>query len=269
MSAPVPSEDAVSTVSCDAEPPVSQGDDHGNAHGGHTANQPECAIPSTPPSYTADQLAQFQQEDDVQELLFVTEHYLKRPLTPTDINTILFWYEELKQPLDLVEYLVEYCIGKGHTSLQYMNKVAISWKEEGIDTVAKAKRAASSYSKAHFAVMRALGINGRNLIPSETAMIDTWSKTYGFTQDIIEEACRRTIAATHQPNFEYADSILKSWHQQQVHNLTDVVRLDTAYQKSKAIADRNRKTASAGKFNNFAQRRYDYDKLEQQLLGNR
>ncbi len=225
---------------------------------------------STPsgPTYTAAQLTAFQEKEDIRELLFVTEHYLKRPLTPTDINTILFWYDELHFSADMIEYLIEYCIGKGHTSIRYMDKVALGWQKEGISTVSQAKRASSAFGQLHFSVMRAFGITGRNLIASETAYIDKWSKTYGFAPDIITEACRRTISSTHQPSFEYADSILGRWHKLGVHHLNDIAKLDSDYQNKKKAANTGNKAASPNRFHNFDQRSYnDYDKLEQQLLG--
>lgn len=217
-------------------------------------------------NYTAAELAAFQEKEAVSELLFVTEHYLKRPLTPTDLNTIFFWYDELAFPVNLIEYLVEYCLGKGHNSLRYMEKVALSWKKEGINTVERAKCASSAFSQIHFTVMRALGISGRNLVPSETTLIDKWSKSYGFTADIITEACRRTITATHQPSFEYTDGILDRWHKQNVHHLSDIAKLDSDYQNTKKSTAVGNKSAAPNKFHNFKQRTYDYDKLEQQLL---
>lgn len=238
-----------------------------------TATTEQKAPPIQPsparPSYTAAQLAAFREKDTISELLFVTEHYLKRPLTSTDIQTIFFWYDELKLTVEIIEYLIEYCVGKGHTSMRYMDKVAISWQEDGIRTIEQAKRASSAYSKLHFSVMKALGISGRNLVASETACIDKWDKTYGFTPDIITEACRRTISATHQPSFEYADGILRKWYEQGVHHLKDVVKLDSEYQKSKTASSLSNKAVSANRFHNFQQRTYDYEKLEQQLLNNR
>ena len=216
--------------------------------------------------YTAEELLAFQEKDNIRELLFVTEHYLKRPLTPTDINTILFWYEELHFPVELIEYLVEYCLGKGHISLRYMNSVALAWKEAGITTVEQAKRASSAFSKLHFAVMRALGISGRNLISTEIACIDKWAQTYGFTEDIITEACRRTITNTHQPSIEYTDRILENWHRRNVRKLSDIAQADSDYQREKKAAPEIKKTGSSNKFHNFPQRNYDYDELEQQLL---
>lgn len=219
--------------------------------------------------YSAAQLAAFQEKSEISELLFVTEHYLKRPLTPTDMDTILFWYDGLKFSVDLIEYLIEYCIGKGHTSLRYMDKVAMGWHSEGITRVEQAKRAISAYSQLHFSVMRALGISGRNLVASEVSYIDKWSGQLGFTPDIIAEACRRTISSVHQPSFEYTDGILGRWHKQEVHSLNDIARLDSQFQKTRTTAAPQNKGAAPNRFNNFSQRTYDYDKLEEQLLGQR
>ena len=217
-------------------------------------------------SYSAAEMAAFQEKENISELLFVTEHYLKRPLTSTDLNTIFYWYDVLKLSVDLMEYLIEYCVGKGHTSLRYMDKVALSWKEEGIATVEQAKRSSSAFSQLHFSVMRALGIQNRNLIAQETAYIDKWSKEFGFPQDIITEACRRTIAATSQPSFEYTDRILESWHKQGVHHLNDITKLDSERQNARKTAATQNKAAAPNRFKNFNQRTYDYDDLEQKLL---
>lgn len=222
--------------------------------------------PATPQksSYTASDMKVFQEKEEVQELLFVAESYLGRTLTPTDIQTLLYWYDGLGFSTDLIVYLLEHCIAKGHSSLRYMEKVALNWKDSNITTVEEAKRSSNAHSQTYFSVMKALGISKRNLVPTESAYIDKWTREFGFSQDIIAEACSRTISATHQPSFEYTDTILTNWHRQQVHQLSDIAKLDTAYQKSKT-ANRTARTTS-NKFNDFPQRSYDIDKLESQLL---
>lgn len=224
---------------------------------------PKPDIPKKP-SYTANEMNAFQEKEEVQELLFVAESYLGRMLTPTDIQELLYWYDVLGFSTDLIVYLLEHCISKGHSSFHYMRKVALNWKDSGITTVEQAKSDSTAHSQTYFSVMKALGISNRNLVPKETAYIEKWSKELGFSQDIIAEACSRTISATHQPSFEYTDKILSDWHKQQVHHLSDIARLDSAYQKSKT-ANRSTRTAS-NKFNDFPQRSYDIDKLESQLL---
>ena len=42
--------------------------------------------------------------------------------------------------VDLIDYLIEYCVGRDHRSIRYIETVAMAWKEEGITTVEMAKR---------------------------------------------------------------------------------------------------------------------------------
>lgn len=218
-------------------------------------------------TYTLEQVEQFQDNEAVQEILFITENYLGRTLNTTDIRTILYWYDGLKFSPELIEYLIETSISNGHTSLRYMEKAALSWSEKGITTVAEARKANTLHSQWVYGVMNAFGISGRNLIAKETEFAEKWAKEYGFSMDIIKEACRRTIAATGKARFEYADTILTNWHKNHVHTLEDVVKLDTAHRaKSTTRAKEAAEPVQSSRFHNFPQRTYNYDKLEQQLL---
>lgn len=222
-----------------------------------------------PAAYSREQMENFQKDEAVREVLFITENYLGRTLNPTDIQTILYWYDGLHFSTDLIEYLIETCISNGHTSLRYMEKIALSWAGSGIRSVAEAKSERSLHHQDTYAVMKAFGISGRNLIASELSAIRKWTGSYAMSMDIIREACRRTIAATGRASFEYADSILTSWYRNNVHTINDIVKLDAAHQKSHPAArskESAARPASANRFNNFPQRTYNYDQLEKQLL---
>ena len=218
--------------------------------------------------YSLDEMKAFSEDPDVAELLFIMESYLKHPLSSSEMNTVFFWIDSLHFSRDLVEHLVEHCITNGHSSLRYMDKVAMGWAENGITTVEQAKEHSSIRSKACYAVMKALGINGRSLIDAEAAYVNKWTKEFGFDLTLIEEACKRTISATHQPSFEYTDSILTNWNSKNVHTLKDVAALDADYSKTKKAASTTRAVNSAknNKFINFNQRSYDFEALEKDLL---
>ena len=233
------------------------------------APAPEKEVPQIR-QYTLDEVAEFQKNPDIQEMLFVVETYIRHPFGENDINTILFWHEELHFSTELIVYLVEYCVSKGHTNLRYLNKVALAWHEKNITSVTQAKEEAAIRSKAYYTVMKAFGITGRNLIESETAFIRKWTKEYAFDLSIIQEACSRTIAGTGQSSFSYADSILTSWYNDKVHTLEDIKRLDATHQqKKKEKAAARTAAAASGKknnFNNFEDRDNDYQSLEAMLL---
>lgn len=217
--------------------------------------------------YTLDQVKAFTNNHEVSELLFIIETYLKHPLNSTEMNTVFFWYDGLKFSGELIEYLVEYCITNGHSSLRYMDKVAMGWAENGIDSIEKAKEHVSIHSKAYYSIMKAFGISGRNLADSEIVFVNKWSKEFAFDIEIIQEACKRTISSTQKPSFEYADTILTNWHNQNVHTLKDIAALDEVFNKTKRTATPTQTVnVKRNKFNNFEQRTYDFDKLEKMLL---
>lgn len=237
---------------------------------------------SSQKEYTLDEIKEFRKNPDISELFFIIETYLKHTLSSSDTNMVLYWLDELHFSTDLVEYLVEYCITKGHSSLRYMNKVALGWADAGIKTVDQAKDDAAAHSQIYYSVMKALGITGRNLVDSEVSLINKWVGEYGFDMELVKAACSKTILAIQKPSFEYTDSILTNWRKKDVHTLKDVEVLDANFAKAnKATGSGSSQGANAAngfskpksnnsnsknKFNNFNQRNNDYDKLEKLFL---
>nr|WP_294495118.1 DnaD domain protein [uncultured Mediterraneibacter sp.] len=210
---------------------------------------------------------EFRAQKEIKSLLFIAEQYLGKTLTHTEMETITYFYDTLHMSADLIEYLIESCVENGHKSIHYIQKVAFSWAESGIETVAQAKEQSLIYTRSCYAVLNAFGIKNRGPAASELDYIKKWSEEYAFSSDIIEEACRRTIMATHQPSFEYADSILTRWHNKDIRHLSDVSSLDEEYQKDRAAGRGAAKTRSATKnLNNFERRSYDMESLEEKLL---
>ena len=227
---------------------------------------------SAPPkqSYSNTQLQTFLASEDIEQILYVAQKYLGITLSDTDTNTILYFYDGLHFSADLIEYLIEYCVSIGQRSMRYIEKVALSWAEKGYCTVSEAKSNTTTYSKNCFAVMKSFGINNRRPGNSEISMIQKWTNEYGFTIDIITEACNRTIRSIHQPSFEYADRILTKWKKQGVKQMEDIVEQDKQYVKTAQQEKDNTKKPdirpSNNRFNNLTPRNYAYDDLEKQLL---
>ena len=99
------------------------------------------------PAYTMEDIQNFRKYNDGEQLFFVIQQYLGKPLGPTDINTIVYFSEQLHFPSDLIEYLFEYCVSNNHYSIHYIEKTALGWASEGIDTVAKARSHCTYYNK--------------------------------------------------------------------------------------------------------------------------
>ena len=235
-----------------------------SAKGNISAPEAQTSLPK-PKSYTREERDALQSDPNLEEILFLAERYIRHPLSSQDMETIIYWYDGLKLPADVIEYLIESCVDKGHVSIHYMNKVALNWAENHFSTVEEAKQSASIHSQAYYAVMKSFGISGRSLAEAESAYVEKWTKTYSFTLDIITEACKRTILNIQKPSFQYADALLTSWHDHQIRHLEDIARLDESG-VGKSVKKKEQKSGGQNRFHNFSQRQYDYDALEQQLL---
>lgn len=225
-------------------------------------------------SLTPDHISELKQNEEVSQLLYIAEQYLAKTLTPTEMQKIFFFYDELHMSADLIEYLVEYCVSRGRKSMRYIETVALAWTRDGVTTVEMARDASSRFSKDYYTILKAMGISGRNPVENEISYIDTWRKTYGFDLELIQEACSRTVLSTGQPSFLYADKILSGWKKKNVHTLEDVRLLDAEHKKrqlEKAVSRKKQPAAqsqSNNRFNNFHQRDYDFTEYEKRLLNN-
>lgn len=234
----------------------------------------EASTPA-PTALTAQRMRELKQMDDVRQMLFIAEQYMGTTLSRSVTDELLYIYDTLHFSVDLIDYLIEYCVSKGSSSIHYIKKVALSWHANGIDSVSKAKQESTTFHRDYFTILKALGITNRNPLPGEVNTFQHWLHDYGFSLDIITEACTRTIAQIGKANHKYTTRILDDWHGKGVRHLTDIQALDTLHRQLQADrAEQNNKKMAAGtqtrnaksNFNDFKQRSYDYTSLEDQLL---
>ena len=99
-------------------------------------------------SLTPDRIRELKQNEEISQLLYITEQYLTK-------NTDA--YRNAEDPFfsmmssicsaDLIEYLVEYCVSRGRKSMRYIETVALAWAKDGITTVEMARDSSSRFSK--------------------------------------------------------------------------------------------------------------------------
>ncbi len=218
---------------------------------------------------TPDRVKELKQNETIVQLLYITEQYLGKTLTPSEMQKVLYFYDEMKMSADLIEYLIEYCVSRNHKSMRYIETVAFAWAQEGITTVEMAKETTSRFRKEYYTILKAMGISNRNPVDTEISYMDTWIKDYAFDTELILEACSRTVLQTGQPSFQYTDKILAGWKSKNVHTLNDVRCLDAEHKKRKLEKSAKKKTdtpKTQNRFNNFHQREYDFEEYEKRLL---
>lgn len=250
---------------------------------------------SSRPSYTAKQIAEFGKRPEIKQLMFIIEQYfvqyMDRHVKNDDIDTIMYISKELGFDEELIEYLVEYCVGlaaknqkAGMGSARAIEQTANEWHEAGVTNVKEARQRTMAVPSGIYKVFEAFGLaSDRRPEETEVRYYRKWTESYGFGMDVISEACRRTIQAICKPSFKYANSIIKKWYDNDVRKYSDIEEYDNKYYAQKANeavpaqksadtikkAEKSTKSEpSPTKFTNFKQRVYDYDKLEKDILSN-
>lgn len=227
---------------------------------------------SVKPSYTAAQLEQFTSNEEFAQIRFIAETYLGKLLSERELKSLLFIYDELKLSPELMDYLIEYCVGRDKRDMKYIEKVAVDWADNGIRTVRQAKLRQGKYDKAVYAVMKALG---KTNAPTETeaAYITKWVQEMRFSQEVISYACEKTVLATDSHRIEYADGILSRWLAEGLKTKEQILAGEQKYRQERQEKPSGSKIPASGRpngnrFNDFKQNSYDFDRLEKEILSN-
>ena len=238
-----------------------------SAETGASASEEDSAATPQKIQITADERDRLSTQEEVSQMIFIAEQYLGRTLSKKDSDLLLYLYSKCGFSADLIDYLIDYCVSNGHKAYGYIREVAFAWHAAGVRTIDEAKAHSADYQKRYHSVFRALGIRSHSVTEAEKAFIDRWFDEYALPEELIKAACERTILSTGKPSLQYTESILHRWHTQGARSLADVEALDRTHA---AKADKGRKPSKsgghAGGFDFQAQRTYDFDELEMQLL---
>ncbi len=221
--------------------------------------------------YTATEIRGFADNEDLKHLIFLAQTYLGKTLTPADINCILYMLEGLCFDVDFIEYIMETCISLGHKTLRSIEKQAVEYARRGIDNAKDAQNDEVLRRAIFKSIYKIFGLESKAPIKKEISYVDKWTGEYGFTDEIILEACNRTMEHTHTGSFQYADSILTNWFQNKALSLESIEALDKAHAEDfqKSVQPKKNSASRTKRAKTFEQRSYDYNDLEKKLLLNR
>lgn len=230
---------------------------------------------STSPQYTPEEILTISKNSPTAKKLFsLAEYYLGRTLQYEDMTTILGFNEWLQLSLEVIKLLFSYCTETKHYHLNYIEKVAISWANDGITTPERASEYIKLHQSGYKQIMRALGQSGRMITPVEEEYVRVWTSEYHFSIEMILIACEKAILQTggSGKTFKYVHSILKNWYEKKIHTPEEVEIADKNFQASKENKKVEPKTeqkkiyknttVKQNRFVNYEQRQWDFEELE-------
>lgn len=205
-------------------------------------------------------------DEQIRSTIYMAERLLNRTISPADTEAIIYWHDGLFLDWELIQHLIEYCAEKKISSLSYMNKVAINYASEGITSIEDAKSSEQSHQELTIVIKNSFGISRRDLTEIEYGFAKKWTYEYGFSVEMIREACERTIMNIQTPSFKYADKILNNWYENNVKTLADVENFDNKYKNESAAIAIVPEKKGGKRFSNYPQRNNDFTNIEKKLI---
>ena len=188
------------------------------------------------------------------DMFSVSQEILGKTISERDMETIYWFYSDLKMPAEVILLLLEYCVSKGKNRMSYIEKVAVSWTEMGLTTAENvALYLASEEQKTGFlySIRKIMGIADRSLSQIEEKYLTKWHDELLMSEEMIALAYEYCIIQTAKLSFPYMDKIITRWNSQ---GITSVI---AAEEDNRKFKNKSKREGTA-----FSDNSYDHDDLE-------
>ncbi len=209
---------------------------------------------------SASEIMKLAEDSRIKELCFLAEQYLSITLSPAATNSIIYMVEDLRLDSDLIEHLLE----SGEASLSKIEKKAVAYAKAGITTLEDAKQDEMFRDKIVKAIYKVFGEQSPVPVKREIDFICKWHNDFKFSDEIIIEACNRTMAHTHKASFEYTDSILTNWYNKGALSIEAIEKLDEEHSEKQNKKFSSKSTSKKAK-KKIQSHTYDFKDLEKKL----
>lgn len=182
------------------------------------------------PKYTTSALRAAREDVRFSAVCDTAESVLGKVLTDSYIKTLLYIYDRLKLPAEvIVELLVYLKDNKSEPPRRSdIEREARLWIDMGIATYTDATNyIASKYAEKPLfeSMMQALKIYGRDPQPIEERYILSFIN-YGFTSDVVSLAVEKMFSSLGKFSFQYLNKILLSFKEQNLFTVDDILQKD-------------------------------------------
>ena len=188
------------------------------------------------PVYTDADLNRALRSAKFKNLVGEAQRMLGRTVSTEELKTLLGFSEYLRLPTDVIGLLLSYCVERSRRrgvrppSMHTIEKEAYRWADENIDTLETASFYVQSQLQVHTRIQQLrlrMQIDHRRLTASEEQYLTSWIQM-GFSDQSIDMAYTRTCENTGGLRWAYMNSILKSWHEKNLHTPQEITAGDAA-----------------------------------------
>lgn len=175
-------------------------------------------------------------------LLGEAEMKLGRAMRNNEIQNLAWLYLDHSMDVSLILMLVEYAVTENKATVSFIEKVALSWLEAGVETLADAEEQIELRSQKKTAwgmVESAFGIDHRMPSDKELEFAGKWILEWHFSREMLKEAYNRCVDAKAKLDMRYINGILERWFKEGIKNPSDAEKKNKTKQDGMATYDKN------------------------------
>ncbi len=173
------------------------------------------------------------------ELFRMAEQLIGEPLNHMQQRSLLWQYQYLQVPGDIILTVMSYCRSMDKNSMQYSEKLLYSWWNKGICTMQQINDAIVKDQESrsyHGMISRTLDMQ-RPPTPKQREFFDNW-QALGIPIDLIRYAYEKTIEQTDKRSLPYMNKILTDWAKAGYKTREEVDMGDKLNQNSNSIKNK-------------------------------
>ena len=181
---------------------------------------------------------------DFRDMIGEIQRVIGKPINSLTVSLFYNMAENLHFSPEMIVQLVAYCNSIGKFSYRYMETVATSWYDEGIDTFEKAEeqiRRLEESRALESRLARAFGIS-TSFSAKQKEQIGAWA-ALGLSEALILEAYNRCMDRNSKMSFPYMNKILEDWANKgykKVSDIEDAKPLPTGRQQHEGLSELER-----------------------------
>lgn len=201
-----------------------------------------------------------EQSKELADMLVVSQKILGKMLSYPATEKLYSFYDWLRMPPEVILRLLEYCAEMGKKDMRYIEKVALSWHEMGIDNLGEAEKYIKKQNdrqKYERRVAKIFGIDGRKLTASEGKYISAWCEKK-ITYDMVEFAYDYSVTINNGKYIiAYINTVLEKWSKEGIKTPKQAQESIERFREKYAKTSKQKKKPEV-----YNSGRYNYDELD-------
>ncbi len=159
-------------------------------------------------------------------LLDTVSARLGKPLSPFDMETLLYLFATAGLPAEVILMAAGYAVSAERFSIRYIEKIALDWADKGICTIAAAEEYLCRLERCHQALQKVQTVCGLVKPLTATAgnmtMAENWIFGWQMGDDLLQAAARLSEEKNGRFEIRYVNRILENWREQGITTAADL-----------------------------------------------